>query len=181
MDLFPRPCPWLPSDLSPLQAKIVRTAHADIGICEIPPGSNRSTIIDEYMRLVGSPVPADPHARGMSWCAAALSAWYSEAGAKIPAEAAGAVQTWITFAQKNGLWLSYSETPEPGFAIVYGTRAPDEGHHIGVVGRVTPWIETIEGNTSKDLTYTSDGECVWVKAPQAYYSRVIGFIRPVVA
>lgn len=115
----------------------------------------------------------------MSWCAAALSAWYVEAGAKIPKSAAGAVQTWIQFAKDNGLWVPASQTPEPGFAIVYGDLATLQGHHIGCVIRALPWIETVEGNTSKDPYYTTDGEAVWCKAPQAYYERVVGYVKPI--
>jgi hypothetical protein len=58
---------WLDDTVSEMQQAIVRRAMCDIGIVEMPPGSNRSPTIDQYVAAVGSPP-------GSRWCAAALAA-----------------------------------------------------------------------------------------------------------
>ena len=58
---------WLDDTVPAGDQAIVRRAMCDIGIVEMPPGSNRSPRIDEYVAAVGSPV-------GSRWCAAAVAA-----------------------------------------------------------------------------------------------------------
>jgi hypothetical protein len=70
-------CAWAPADIPALNLAVAKRALLDIGICEIPPGSNRSGRIDEYVTATGAPL-------GSFWCAAAVSAWFREAGAGIP-------------------------------------------------------------------------------------------------
>lgn len=159
--------PWLDSTnavgQSALQNKIVRRAMLDVGICEMPPGSNRSTRINEYVAAVGSPL-------GSFWCAAAVAAWFREAGAKTPKIEAGSCDPWVHWAKKNGYW--YRE-PKPGYAVVYGTG--DDAQHIGVVVRVTPILMSVEGNTSLG-GYNRNGVAVDLK--EVATSRVLGYIAP---
>ena len=69
--------PWLDVNVPSLHAAIIRRALLDIGLCEIPPGSNRSARIDSYNTATGAPI-------GSYWCASALAAWWREAGAATP-------------------------------------------------------------------------------------------------
>ena len=73
-------CPWAPASTPAIALAVARRALHDIGICEIPPGSNRSGRIDEYVTAVGSPLAS-------FWCAAAVAAWFRESGAKTPPSA----------------------------------------------------------------------------------------------
>ena len=67
---------WLDDTVPALDQAIVRRAMCDIGIVEMPPGSNRSPRIDEYVAAVGSPV-------GSRWCAAAVAAWRRGGGSAV--------------------------------------------------------------------------------------------------
>jgi len=157
---------WLPDDLPALQRRIVERALADVGICENPPGSNRSGVIDGYNTAVGAPV-------GSYWCAAAVAAWFRESGAAIPAGAASC-DRWMLWAQSRGLWV---ERPTPGAAVVYGV--PGDAQHIGVVIRLTPILLSIEGNTTLGGDYSRNGVAVDLKQVNA--RRLLGYIVPVTA
>lgn len=73
---------WLDESVSALAQAIVRLAMIDIGIVELPPGSNRSPAIDNYVSPVGSPA-------GSRWCAAAVAAWWRDAQASDHRSGAG--------------------------------------------------------------------------------------------
>ncbi len=156
--------PWVPSTTPPLNLAIARRALMDIGICEIPPGSNRSGRIDEYVKAVGSPL-------GSYWCAAAVSAWFREVGAKIPPNAAGSCDTWMNWAKKNNQWFN---TPIIGSAVVYGK--PGDASHIGVIVRTDPLLLSVEGNTSLG-GFDRNGVAVDLKSVDK--SRVLGYVYPV--
>lgn len=154
---------WAPSDTPALNLAIAKRALLDIGICEIPPGSNRSGRIDEYVRAVGSPI-------GSYWCAAALAAWWREAGAEIPGSLAGSCDAWLAWARETRRW---SPVPAIGRAVLYGS--PADAVHIGVVVRVDPLLLSVEGNTSIDGT-SRNGVAVDLKLVNT--PRVIGYVSP---
>jgi hypothetical protein len=156
---------WLPDDTPALQAAIVRRAMTDLGITEMPLGSNRSPRIDSYVTAVGSPL-------GSYWCAAATSAWFRDSGAMIPVTAAGSCQSWLLWAKQNG---SFRTTGAPGFAVLYDYGQNGRANHIGVVVRVSPLILTVEGNTSLD-SFDRNGIAVELKKMNT--PRVIGFVAP---
>lgn len=154
---------WAPHDTPVLNLEIAERALMDIGICEIPLGSNRSGRIDEYVNAVGSPL-------GSYWCAAAVSAWYREAGAKTPPKDAGSCDAWVAWAKASNTWTS---NPAIGRAVVYGK--PTDASHIGVVIRTDPLLLSVEGNTSLDA-YDRNGIAVDLKKVNRL--RVIGYIKP---
>lgn len=167
--------PWLdPATVSPLQLRIVKRALLDVGLCEQPPGSNRSGRIDEYNRSAGVPESLIESGRGY-WCASAVRAWWAEAGAGVPPRAAASVDTWIAWAKRTGRW---SSLPIPGAAVVYGR--PGDGDHIGVVVRVAPLLLSVEGNTSlavrSSAGYSRNGVAVDLKAVAT--DRVLGYVHP---
>jgi hypothetical protein len=158
------PAPWLDeSNSSELGRAIVRRAIMDLGLCEIPPGSNRSPRIDGYLKAVGSPV-------GSPWCAAALSAWWRESGAEVPPKLAGSVDAWRAWGKATGRW---SRAPIPGAAAVYGT--PEDASHIEVVARVSPQLLLVGGNVGLG-SFTREGWVVDLR-PLAV-DRLLGFIHP---
>lgn len=157
---------WLPADTPAIQLAIVKRALLDIGICEIPPGSNRSGRIDEYCRAAGAPV-------GSYWCAAALYVWWREAGADVPPLRLGpaSCDTWMHWAMRERLWQL---KPIPGAAVVYGTLK--DAHHIGAIVRVAPLVFSVEGNTTVSTTFSRNGVAVDMKEPNP--TQVVGYIHP---
>ena len=155
---------WLDDTVLELQQTIVRRAMCDIGIVEMPPGSNRSPRIDEYVASVGSPP-------GSRWCAAAVAAWWRDCGADVPPLNAGSCNAWMTWSRKLQSWGS---APTAGSAVVYGSNGI--ASHIGVIVRVAPVLLSVEGNTSISGNFDPDGIAVALK--QVAASRVLGYIKP---
>ncbi len=155
---------WLDATVPALEQAIVRRAMCDIGILEIPPGSNRSPRIDEYVTAVGSPP-------GSRWCAAALAAWWRESGAAVPRAEGGSCNAWVAWSRRNGTWHG---APVPGHAVVYGRDGV--AVHIGVVVRVAPLLLSVEGNTSIAGNFDPNGVAVALKEVTA--ARVLGYIAP---
>lgn len=155
---------WLPdATTSDLNRRIVKRALLDIGICEIPPGSNRSRVIDDYNRRAGAPA-------GSYWCAAAVHAWWQDAGAAVPESGPAGCDEWMRWAKKTGRW---SATPAPGAAVVYGK--PTDANHIGVIVRVDPVLLSVEGNTTVGA-FDRNGIAVALKVPDL--KRVLGYVHP---
>jgi hypothetical protein len=115
---------------------LLEVGRAEIGVHEDPPGSNKVKY-NEWAGLQGQP-----------WCVT-LWRWciFTAGGGKPPFSAFNpAVKTW---AQKNGVWVAPSETPQPGDFILYAF--PHEDHvpnHFGIVEKVRGIadVDTIEGN-----------------------------------
>lgn len=155
---------WLDSSVPELEQSIVRRAMRDIGIVEMPPGSNRSPTIDEYVGAVGSPV-------GSRWCAAAVAAWWRDCGAGVPGIDGGSYNAWKAWAERERSW---SNEPYPGSAVVYGRNGV--AVHIGVIVRVSPVLLSVEGNTSIAGDFDADGLAVALKRVDV--ARVLGYIAP---
>jgi hypothetical protein len=157
-------CAWAPASLPPVNLAIAKRALLDIGICEMPPGSNRSGRIDEYVAAVNSPF-------GSYWCAAAVAAWSRESGAETPPTLGGSCDAWARWARDTGRWTA---NPEIGRAVVYGV--PGDASHIGVVVRVSPLLLSVEGNTTLE-GFGRNGVAVDLKLVNR--PRVLGYIDPV--
>jgi hypothetical protein len=154
---------WLGTDTPPLALAIVKRALIDVGICENPLNSNRSPRIDEYLSAVGT-------APGQPWCAAAVSAWWREAGAETPPSLGASCDQWLKWATETRRW---SNAPVPGAAVLYGK--PGDASHIGVVVRTSPVVLSVEGNTSL-AGYSREGIAVTLKA--VAMDRVLGYVLP---
>ena len=141
-------------------------AAASIPVMESPPPSNYGGYVTTYLNGVGIHGPA-------FWCAAAVSYWFKQAGAKSPNSAGCA--DWKQWAIRNGLW---SSSPVIGAAIIY-TNAVGHPHHIGIVADPKPnkqgRITSIEGNTTGG-GFNRDGVGVFLKNPRL--SAINGFIIP---
>ena len=155
---------WAPGSTPALSLAIAKRALLDVGICEIPPGSNRSGRIDEYLKAVGSPVR-------QPWCAAAVSAWWREAGAEIPPRLAASCDAWMLWGKDTGRWTT--DRPVIGAAVVYGT--PTDAQHIGVVVRTDPLLLSVEGN-SAFAQFSREGLAVTLRLVAK--DRLLGFVHP---
>lgn len=157
--------PWLPAATPALNRAIVQRALLDIGICEMPPGSNRSGRIDEYVRAVGSPL-------GSFWCAAAVAAWWREAGAETPPRDAGSCDAWWAWGLKT---FRVAGEPAPGAAVLFGV--PGDAQHIGVIVRTSPLLLSVDGNTSLG-GYSRNGVAVDLKLIERTNGRVLAYVHP---
>lgn len=158
--------PWLTASERAAAGAVIERAYKDIGILEMPLGSNRSPRIDEYMRAVHSP-------EGGSWCAAAFSAWWREAGVtKLPFKVGSAsCDAWMRWGMSEGLW---SKNPALGAAVLYGV--PGDAQHIGLVVRITPLILSVEGNVGAGRNVTNNGVLCDLKSV-AERRDVLGYIH----
>lgn len=168
----------IPASIIPTVSDKVRRALdfalTNIGVCEDPPGSNRSPEIDAWARELGSPL-------GSFWCAIAVAKARKEGGLWIPHFMAGACNEWVAEASRAGLVIG---EPVAGAAVVYidHTRILDgryagqlEAVHIGLVLRVTPVLMAIEGNTTLGR-FDRNGYVQTLK--EVDRSRVLCYIAP---
>lgn len=157
--------PWMPASTPLCQQFIVKRALCDVGICEMPPGSNRSSRIDEYVTKVGSPL-------GSYWCAAEVAACWDEAGSDIPPHDAGSCEVWHQWAIET---KRFTKIPQIGYAVLYSFAGSGHADHMGIVVRLDPIPLDVEGNTS--LTgYSRNGVLVDLKLINT--EKVIGYISP---
>lgn len=148
---------WLDqSNSTELQRKIIVRAFADIGILEVPLGSNRGKRIDEYTRRAGSPLAS-------WWCAIWAGAVFRDVGALVP-EGYPSCDKWLPYLQRE---------PVLGSAILYGVRG--NAHHIGIVARLSPLVLTIEGNRGYAGT-TNNGVAVDIGPLQR--KDILGYFVP---
>lgn len=152
-----------------LRVLIVERAFRDIGICEVPPGSNRSGRIDAYLRAAHVPESLIQSGRGY-WCAAwAGRVWY-EAGALVPPNYADCDE-WVKFGKARGLWR---KEPCVGAAVLYGI--PGDASHIGLIIRSDRhYLLNIEGNTGAN-GYSRNGVMCDMKPVEK--TRVLGYVWP---
>jgi hypothetical protein len=158
------------STVTPLQFRIVRRALRDVGLCEIPRGSNRSTRIDRYLREAGVPESVIRSGQGF-WCAAASGAAYRDAGAKVPL-AYAACQNWLNWGLRNGY---LKKDPVVGALVLYGVG--NKSNHCGIMIRVDNGYRiSLEGNTSLN-GYSREG--LFYALKETALDKVLGYIHPV--
>lgn len=145
--------------------QVIKTATAELGYAESPPGSNKT----KYGRWYGIP-EGQWCAMFVSWCFHQAGATAAIAGLQSGKGFAG-TQAALAYAKAHG-WLV--KTPEPGDIMIH-TTVPGKTGHTGIVLRaVAGGCETIEGNT--DVSGGRTGGKVMRKTRPASY--VAGYIRP---
>lgn len=157
---WPRVAGWLyDGNSTELERRIVARAMCDVGITEVPLGSNRGTRIDAMVKRSGLPVQK----QGWWWCAIWAGAVLADCGVKIP-KGYPACDAWLPYL-----------TPKPtiGSAILYGVRG--DAHHIGIVVRLDPIVLTIEGNRAFAGT-TNNGVAVDIGPPMR--KDILGYYHP---
>lgn len=165
--------PWAPGTTPALNLAIAKRAMCDIGICEDPPGSNRSGRINEYNSAAG--VPA-----GSYWCASAVTAWWREAmeSLNLPVQlppGSASCDHWMEWAKTTRRWQS---APQIGAAVLYGHG--NDAKHIGVIIRTVPLVLSIEGNTTVEgANFGSSRNGVAVSLKEVTKTDpVLGFVLP---
>lgn len=163
---WPSVAGWLAPDLPGLNKAIVLRALADVGICEMPPSSNRSGRIDAYNIRAGAPL-------GSYWCASEATACYVDSGADVPLSGRASCDVIMAWAKKEGLFVPKAQTPLPGYMVLYGTAT--DAHHVGILIRSAPYLIDVEGNTSFS-GFSVNGEAMLVKRVDV--TRVVGWVKP---
>lgn len=118
---------------------VLNQARQDIGVSEVPPGSNRGPRVEEMLRNTGL-------GGGHPWCAAAVATWGLEAiGSTWPLPRSAACDTLLDFAERKGILRSL---PLAGDVFLI-LQSPTDAIHTGLVVEVLGnEIKTIEGNTN---------------------------------
>lgn len=127
----------------------LRMGIAELGVHEVPAGSNWSPRIKQYLAAAGLKYPKPP---GVPWCMAFVCWCYKQAKHPLPYPTAS-VGLFLNWAQKVGDVVT---RPFRGDLVCYRFDADNWPDHVGIVERVLalptrskPWlVRTIEGNTA---------------------------------
>jgi hypothetical protein len=137
-----------------LLARVVKLAGDEVGVLEVPPGSNRGPRVDEYLRAVG----LDPGAGSFAWCAAFVY-WCFERAARglgrtnpLP-RTAGVLEHWRRAGKAGVTRLAAADaTADPGRVRPGMVFVLDLGAGLGHTGLVESVqggrLVTLEGNTN---------------------------------
>lgn len=177
-EAWPRELGWLvPGDnCTELGYRICQRALRDVGILEVPNGSNRGGRIDKMTLRAGLKPP-------VWWCAVEVGAVFLDCGCRVP-EGYPLTDSWLPFVREG----RDKAKPQPGDAVIYGLKKKGpvvswgDGHHIGIIVRV-PEPErgqrvtlTIEGNRS--LAGTSSNNGIAVDIGPMVRSDILGYVDP---
>lgn len=174
---FPEPARWLATATPPQVRGLIKRVLLDIGICEMPPGSNRSGVIDAANIRAGVKV-------GSYWCASWLGGCWLDAGLPVPSGYASC-DNWMNWAKQTGRWIPPEGKPPVGSAVLYGKPGdlygkPGDAQHIGGLVRVTPIMASVEGNTTVEgaaFASTRNGIAVSLKEVTSG-DPVLGYVAP---
>jgi hypothetical protein len=158
--------PWLPANTAPHVAAVVRHALARVGVCEMPLGSNRSGLIDEWARNAGA-------ALGSFWCANFATECWRAAG--LPTAGKGkdpSCDLLMAWAKATGRW---STTSSLGALVFYGPHA-DDATHVAVVVRLSPVTLVVGGNERFGAVASRNGVAVQLRAEQR--TDILGYAHP---
>jgi hypothetical protein len=147
--------------------KLIEIAQTQLGLEEVPRGSNWGDVVKQYLSSVGIDFPA-------SWCMAFVY-WVTDKRAKELGVANPLIKTGGVLRQWNEINPNYKvKVPQVGdiFIMDFGQGHGHTGFVTGVVGNR---IETIEGNSNDDGS--REGYEVCAKPGGRQISSIKGFIR----
>lgn len=137
-----------------LLAAVLKTAGAEVGVMEEPPGSNRGPRVDEYLRTVG----LDPAAGSFAWCAAFVYWCFNESARTLGrpnpvVRTAGVMEHWRRAEQAAIRRVPAADATadpaqiHPGMIFVLDTGGG--AGHTGLVEAIDGGrLITLEGNTN---------------------------------
>lgn len=175
-DTFPRGARWLADPMDCREhdptcraTLAVERALRDAFLMEAPPGSNRGQTIDTYNLRAGAPL-------GSPYCASAATAWWEDVGLEVPERDRASTDVLYRWALKTG---RFHHAPIIGAWILYGSgREPDPAYHVGLIIRLTPFLMSLEANTSLDGKLNREGFVFDRRVIERHDSRVLGFVHP---
>lgn len=165
---------------TPLLGAVVEIATSQVGVREVPLGSNRGPEIDKYLGRCG----LDPAKGSYAWCAA-FSYWCFDEAAKrlgqpnpLP-KTAGVHAMWGQLGDVHRLRLAprqacdQPELVKPG--MLFFLDAGSNLGHMGIVKAVDGvFLRTVEGNTT-DLKGSREGIGVFERTTRTIPSVNLGF------
>ncbi len=142
---------------SPLLKAILEIARKEVGVKEIPVGSNRGARVEEYLRSVSLP-------GGNPWCAAFVFWCFEQASKQANCDnplikTGSCVQHWT---RTRGIRITLQQAIlnplliTPGTIFIIG-RKGGKGHTGIVTGSGNGLIQTIEGNSNAFHSAEGDG------------------------
>lgn len=133
---------------SAIGLKAIPVALKEVGVKEIPAGSNWGPRVSQYLRAAGINFPAP-------WCAAFVTWVLKRIGYTVTTPGPASVESWVVWAQKHGKIV---ERPFRGDIVCYDWDSNNWYDHIGFVVRVLAlrwrgkvfagYVRTVEGNTA---------------------------------
>lgn len=150
--------------------ELLNVCRKQIGVTEMPPGSNSVKYNDWFYGryVMGSAYP---------WCACFVAWCFDQAGVKLPRKTASCGDL-MRAAQAAGCWVVSNF--QPGDVVIFdfsGKRSTTQ--HCGIVEAVLPdfGVQSIEGNTSSgDVGSQDNGGGVFRRRRAQKY--IIGAVRP---
>jgi hypothetical protein len=137
-----------------LLARVVKIATGEVGVLEVPPGSNRGPRVNEYLRAVG----LEATAGSFPWCAAFVYWCFDQAAREFGrpnpvVRTAGVLNHWRQAEQKGIPRLpAAAATADPARVrpgMVFVQDFGGGAGHTGLVESVQGgWLVTLEGNTN---------------------------------
>src|SRR5215470_11382812 len=137
-----------------LLASVLKTAAAEVGVMEQPPGSNRGPKVDVYLRTVG----LDPAGGSFAWCAAFVYWCFDESarglGRRNPVvQTAGVMEHWRRAEQAGARRVAADDaTADPSRihpGMIFVLDAGSGSGHTGLVEAIDGGrLITVEGNTN---------------------------------
>ncbi|WP_143304667.1 CHAP domain-containing protein [Chitinophaga vietnamensis] len=159
---------------TPLLAKAVEVAKGQIGVMEVPPGSNSGPMVNQFLASTGTPP-------GNNWCAAFVYWCFDQAAQSLGVpnplvKTAGCLDHWNRTTGTKILTADAVNNPSlivPGSIFI---RSYGNGFgHTGIVSAVNGgFMETIEGNSNNNGS--RDGEGVFLLESRKINSIEKGFI-----
>jgi lysozyme family protein len=168
-----------PPPVGSLLAEVLRVVAGEVGVMEVPPGSNRGPRVDEYLNSVG------PGLRGQPWCMAFIYWCFVQAsqglGVSNPApRTAGVKQSWRTAQSMVGVTIvpHAKAMVDPALVtpgmVFYIDTGGVHGHAGFVADVIGGTLVTIEGNTNEGGS--SNGIGVFHRSQRKIKEISIGFI-----
>jgi hypothetical protein len=136
---------------------LLSTYRSELGVREVPMGSNRGPRVRQYQSSTG--------AYGAAWCVSFLQWGLQKNGVPRIANRSAGVFYCVDWARKNG-YLRYS--PKPGYLAAYMWSAG----HIGIVEELSSGgFMAIEGNASNMVrrNWRDGRNTVYIKVPGVDY------------
>lgn len=148
---------------------VIEVARGELGVTELPPGSNRVKYWDDW-----------PGWQGQPWCVAFLYWVFHHAGegsaffAGARTASCGTLYRWY---KEQGQTVPIHEA-RPGDIVILNFSGTSETQHCGLVVDTLKmgYFQTIEGNTSQSGSQSNGGQ-VCLKTRNL--SQVVGVCRPI--
>lgn len=148
---------------------VIRVARGELGVTELPPGSNRVKYWDDY----------GAGWQGQPWCVAFLWWCFQHAGESMAFFGGGktaSCSTLFRWYSAQGQTVAKTDI-QPGDIVILNFSGTSDTQHCGLVVDTLKmgYIQTIEGNTSQSGSQSNGGQ-VCLKTRNL--SQIVGVCRP---